>query len=527
MTMESAREARGGGYAGGPTGFRRLTPSLLRADRTAEGFDGLPEGVTVPGQLLAAFKTAAPRLGLSPRLVHAVDWLFRFTQPQDWGRGGRPIVWPSASMQQESLGLSPTQAKAINRALIDAGVVTMKDSPNGKRYGVRDRAGRITEAYGFDLSPIAARHAEFVDLAEEARAERAEMGRLMAAPGLPCGLCRGEGAPGGAAGVSDGAGGDQLPQQAEGRLRRDREIVRQATRGDDRRAKHVIERQRQVRARGAGQDGSGRLGSLQTGQFLADGAGCSRDTGEKAGQPFGANPQGEAVMKLDRGRPERQGNVAAEAVLPPETGGEEQSVHGERIGVALPVDPVPGTAPGPDQRRILIAPVCRCQPVIDCGIAGGCGPAQGLQGTPHGRDISNGAPGAMLGKPPPEPGQPESGTDLVRWHHIGRAAGGGHGRQLGIQAAGMSCDNVGAGQARVAQGEIARVYPGVGVCQPPSRLPISDAGAQALDNRRGRSRRGCFQPGYGVLGVGEWHQEGMHIGVASGRLARGGGREAV
>ena len=68
--------------------------------------------------------------------------------------------------------------KALNRALIEAGVITMKDSPNGKRYGVRDRAGRITEAYGFDLSPIAARHAEFVRLAEEARAERAEMGRL-------------------------------------------------------------------------------------------------------------------------------------------------------------------------------------------------------------------------------------------------------------------------------------------------------------------------------------------------------------
>jgi replication initiation protein RepC len=178
MTMESAREAQGGGYAGGPTGFRRLTPSLLRADRTAEDFGGLPDDVTVPGQLLAAFKAAAPRLGLSPRLVHAVDWLFRFTQPQDWGRGGRPIVWPSASLQQEALGLSPTQVKAINRALIEAGLITMKDSPNGKRYGVRDRAGRITEAYGFDLSPIVARHAEFVRLSEEARAERVEMGRL-------------------------------------------------------------------------------------------------------------------------------------------------------------------------------------------------------------------------------------------------------------------------------------------------------------------------------------------------------------
>ncbi|HTX39011.1 MAG TPA: plasmid replication protein RepC [Bryobacteraceae bacterium] len=176
--MESAREAHGEGCAGAPTGFRRLTPSLLRADRTAEGFDGLPEGVEAPGQLLAAFKAAAARLGLSPRLVHAVDWLFRFTQPQDWGRGGRPIVWPSASLQQEALGLSESRVKALTRALIEAGVVTMKDSPNGKRYGLRDRAGRITEAYGFDLSPMAARYPEFVRLAEEARAERAEMGRL-------------------------------------------------------------------------------------------------------------------------------------------------------------------------------------------------------------------------------------------------------------------------------------------------------------------------------------------------------------
>jgi replication initiation protein RepC len=54
----------------------------------------------------------------------------------------------------------------------------MKDSPNGKRYGKRDPKGRIIEAYGFDLAPIAARHAEFVRLAEEARAERAAMGRL-------------------------------------------------------------------------------------------------------------------------------------------------------------------------------------------------------------------------------------------------------------------------------------------------------------------------------------------------------------
>ena len=178
MTITSALEAQRERHAGNPTGFRRLTPGLLQVDRVAESFAGLPDGVTVPGQLLAAFKAAAPRLGLSPNLVHAIDWLFRFTQPQDWGRGGRPIVWPSADTQQEALGLSPTRTKAINRALIEAGIITMKDSPNGKRYGKRDAKGNIIEAYGFDLSPIAARHAEFVRLAAEAKAERAEMRRL-------------------------------------------------------------------------------------------------------------------------------------------------------------------------------------------------------------------------------------------------------------------------------------------------------------------------------------------------------------
>src|ERR1700738_1269163 len=95
----SAEEAPRRGFAHAPTGFRRMTPGLLRTDRTADGFAGLPEGVNTPGQLLAALKAAAPRLGIAPRLVHAVDWLFRFTQPQDWERGGRAGGWPSAPME--------------------------------------------------------------------------------------------------------------------------------------------------------------------------------------------------------------------------------------------------------------------------------------------------------------------------------------------------------------------------------------------------------------------------------------------
>ena len=77
----SAHGAPRGRFVRPPTGFRRMTPGLLKADRAAESFAALPEGVKSPGQLLAALKAAAPRLGISPRIVDAVDWLFRFTQP--------------------------------------------------------------------------------------------------------------------------------------------------------------------------------------------------------------------------------------------------------------------------------------------------------------------------------------------------------------------------------------------------------------------------------------------------------------
>ena len=171
MFMENAPEASGASSARSPSGLRRLSLAMLATERTGESFTGLPDKST-PGRVLAAFKAAAPALGFGPRVIHAIDWLFSFTQPQDWSSGGKPIVWPSADLQQRALGLGVTQAKSLNRHLVEIGLVTMKDSPNGKRYGKRDPQGRIVEAYGFDLSPLAARLAEFQAVAERARQER-------------------------------------------------------------------------------------------------------------------------------------------------------------------------------------------------------------------------------------------------------------------------------------------------------------------------------------------------------------------
>ncbi len=180
MQKESAPEAHRISSARGPSGLRRLSLAMLATGKMAEDFKGTAEGqgATRPGQVLAAFKASAPHLGFNPRVVHAIDWLFTFTQPQDWCEGSRPVVWPSAALQREALGLGVTQAKSLNRHLVELGLITMKDSPNGKRYGRRDRQGRVIEAYGFDLSPLFTRMAEFQAITEQGRALRERMRRL-------------------------------------------------------------------------------------------------------------------------------------------------------------------------------------------------------------------------------------------------------------------------------------------------------------------------------------------------------------
>ena len=81
-------------------------------------------------------------------------------------------------MQQQELGLGPSQVKNLNRHLVELGLIVMRDSPNGKRYGRRDPQGRIVEAYGFDLSPLASRCAEFGAQAGAGREERARVQAL-------------------------------------------------------------------------------------------------------------------------------------------------------------------------------------------------------------------------------------------------------------------------------------------------------------------------------------------------------------
>src|SRR5580698_3347561 len=157
------------------TGARRITLTMLTARDRADSFAGLPAGSAKPLSLLAAFQEAEPYLGLPAHAFKLVSWLVKQTMPCDWEAGSRPIAWPSAQRQQEFLGLSDARVKALNRVLFEAGIFVIRDNEQGKRYGRRGPDGRILEAFGFDLSPLAQRYDEFVRLAAAAKVERGRM----------------------------------------------------------------------------------------------------------------------------------------------------------------------------------------------------------------------------------------------------------------------------------------------------------------------------------------------------------------
>ena len=141
-----------------PSGLRRFTLTMLAVRDEADRFQGVPRGSGKPFRYLAAFQEAEPYLGLPPQAYKLLAWLIKQTMAHDWEEGSRPICWPSAARQEEFLALSPARVKVLNRALFEAGIFIFRDSETGKRYGRRGPDGRIIEAFGFDLSPLAYRY---------------------------------------------------------------------------------------------------------------------------------------------------------------------------------------------------------------------------------------------------------------------------------------------------------------------------------------------------------------------------------
>ncbi len=143
--------------------WRKPTAAVLAASELAL----IGESLDIPGgEALAAVKRVARHIDLGADDVHFLETLVALTEPQDWAAGARPVVWPSNEQLMELNGINRSALNRHVTCLLEAGLIAFKDSSNGKRWGQRDKDGAIVEAYGFDLSPLAARTSELEWLSE-------------------------------------------------------------------------------------------------------------------------------------------------------------------------------------------------------------------------------------------------------------------------------------------------------------------------------------------------------------------------
>jgi replication initiation protein RepC len=154
------------------TPFGRRSLMLAHVATRMAASARLPEKAVHKWKIFRAICTARPQLGVSERALSVLNALLTFHPATALTGEDDLVVFPSN--EQLSLRAHGMPASTLRRhlaVLVDAGLIVRRDSPNGKRYARKNRAGAIQLAFGFDLSPLVVRSDEIENLAEEAEAE--------------------------------------------------------------------------------------------------------------------------------------------------------------------------------------------------------------------------------------------------------------------------------------------------------------------------------------------------------------------
>src|SRR5450631_1311333 len=153
------------------TPFGRRMLSLAQVASQIIARERPPEKVVHKWRVFRAVCTAKARIGVSERALAVLDALLSF-HPETALSGEDLIVFPSNhQLALRAHGMAPTTLRRHLAMLVDCGLIIRRDSPNGKRYARKGQGGDIALAFGFDLSPLAARAEEFESWAEQIRAE--------------------------------------------------------------------------------------------------------------------------------------------------------------------------------------------------------------------------------------------------------------------------------------------------------------------------------------------------------------------
>lgn len=118
-------------------------------------------------------REARDLIGATDRALAILNALLSFHPETELSGSDELIVWPSnEQLMARANGMPATTLRRHLAVLVECGLIIRRDSPNGKRFARKSDEGKIEQAYGFDLSPIVARAAEFENMADTVREER-------------------------------------------------------------------------------------------------------------------------------------------------------------------------------------------------------------------------------------------------------------------------------------------------------------------------------------------------------------------
>lgn len=156
-----------------PFGRRQLTAAQVHTQVNAAA---CPRNTAV--NKWAVFRhiaQAKDHIGVSDRSLAVLNALLTF-HPETAlvaGESADLVVFPSnEQLALRAHGMAEPTLRRHLAVLVEAGLVIRRDSPNGKRYARKGQGGAIVQAFGFDLTPILARAAEFESQADLVQAER-------------------------------------------------------------------------------------------------------------------------------------------------------------------------------------------------------------------------------------------------------------------------------------------------------------------------------------------------------------------
>ena len=164
-------------FATTPFGGGRISASIVRMQqdierkRDAVRAGGNDTGKAEKWQLIRALSEARAVYALSDRAIAVLEALLSFHPNRELDGSSPIIVFPSnAELSMRCRGMADATLRRHIAALVQAGLILRRDSPNGKRYCRRDARGEIESAFGFDLSPLALSAAEIHAEADKVRA---------------------------------------------------------------------------------------------------------------------------------------------------------------------------------------------------------------------------------------------------------------------------------------------------------------------------------------------------------------------